>query len=102
LASVTVMPLTPTSWSASFTSSSLNGLMIASIFFTREFPRQPVAILVPCHLRCSKRAKAELRGFSVLKVTSLRDLQALSGALPEKRADRRACERKGVSLPSKT
>src|SRR6516225_12242465 len=31
--SVTVMPLMPTSWRASFTSSSLNGLMIASIFF---------------------------------------------------------------------
>jgi hypothetical protein len=28
------MPETPTSCSASFTSSSLNGLMIASIFFT--------------------------------------------------------------------
>src|SRR5262245_49270429 len=27
------MPLMPTSWRASFTSSSLNGLMIASIFF---------------------------------------------------------------------
>jgi hypothetical protein len=27
------MPCTPTAWSASFTSSSLNGLMTASIFF---------------------------------------------------------------------
>src|SRR3546814_11132629 len=32
------MPLTPTSCSASFTSSSLNGLIIASIFFTLVFP----------------------------------------------------------------
>src|SRR3546814_11930960 len=32
------MPLTPTSCSASFTSSSLNGLIIASIFFTRLIP----------------------------------------------------------------
>src|SRR3546814_6307157 len=33
LPSVTVMPWMPTSCSPSFTSSSLNGLMIASIFF---------------------------------------------------------------------
>jgi hypothetical protein len=33
LASVTVMPCSPTSCSASFTSSSLKGLMTASIFF---------------------------------------------------------------------
>src|SRR5215212_10561021 len=32
------MPCSPTSWSASFTSSSLNGLMIASIFFTERLP----------------------------------------------------------------
>ena len=31
--SVTVMPMTPISVSASFTSSSLNGLMMASTFF---------------------------------------------------------------------
>src|SRR5437763_15111839 len=32
------MPVTPTSCSAFFTSSSLNGLMIASIFFIGQFP----------------------------------------------------------------
>src|SRR5215510_5804540 len=34
--SVTVMPITPISVSASFTSSSLNGLMIASTFFISD------------------------------------------------------------------
>src|SRR2546425_856218 len=34
--SVTVMPTTPSSVSASFTSSSLNGLMMASIFFISD------------------------------------------------------------------
>src|ERR1700678_3202657 len=32
------MPCNPTSWSASFTSSSLNVLMMASIFFTERLP----------------------------------------------------------------
>src|SRR3954470_1775595 len=32
------MPCNPTSCSASFTSSSLNGLMMASIFFTERLP----------------------------------------------------------------
>src|SRR3977135_1487106 len=32
------MPCIPASWSASFTSSSLNGLMMASIFFTQRLP----------------------------------------------------------------
>src|SRR5690606_23778323 len=41
LASVTVMPDTPTSCSASFTSSSLNGLMMASIFFTGPLQAKP-------------------------------------------------------------
>src|SRR5207249_7863400 len=40
LTSVTVSPRTPTSASASFTSSSLKGLMIASIFFMRSGSRQ--------------------------------------------------------------
>src|SRR5262245_6019179 len=36
--SVTVMPRMPCSWSASFTSSSLNGLITASIFFMQYLP----------------------------------------------------------------
>ena len=41
-ASTTVMPCRPTSCSASFTSSSLNGLMMASIFFMRvQRPGRP-------------------------------------------------------------
>src|SRR3989441_5582341 len=39
--SVTVMPMMPAPVSASFTSSSLNGLMIASIFFISRSPRAP-------------------------------------------------------------
>jgi hypothetical protein len=38
LTSVTVSPVTPTSDNASRTSSSLNGLMMASIFFISCFP----------------------------------------------------------------
>src|SRR2546425_6974 len=40
--SVTVMPMTPASVSASFTSSSLNGLMIASIFFIADLSPAPL------------------------------------------------------------
>src|SRR3546814_16816752 len=46
------MPLTPTSCSASFTSSSLNGLIIASIFFTR---------LIPFGLSVTARGRSRIR-----------------------------------------
>merc|ERR1711893_45231 len=45
------MPDTPISCSASFTSSSLKGLMIASIFFTCWCPPESSSIRVARHLR---------------------------------------------------
>src|SRR6056297_853380 len=38
---MTLRPCTPISWSASFTSSSLNGLMTASIFLIAALPELP-------------------------------------------------------------
>src|SRR4051794_14345080 len=55
------MPLTPISCSASFTSSSLNGLMIASTFFTSATP----ASAAPQHSagrRSRKREAASRNG----------------------------------------
>src|SRR5437868_2076839 len=48
------MPDTPTSWSASLTSSSLNGLMIASIFFTGEVLTRLADLLMPNRRRIGK------------------------------------------------
>src|SRR5690242_20690602 len=55
-----VRPVSPTLSSASFTSSSLNGLMIASIFFTSVTLCPPKATEVPRHGRCAARVFAPL------------------------------------------
>src|SRR5690606_4856103 len=80
--SVTVMPDTPTSCSASFTSSSLNGLMIASIFFigppTCSLPALPIVRALPTgrflfknhanapHAEIEDRARARKGGFATI------------------------------------
>src|SRR5579871_5139986 len=57
------MPLMPTSWRASFTSSSLKGLMIASIFFMTSRPGVVLpgfkASCVPKHLCSLSRQRSE-------------------------------------------
>jgi hypothetical protein len=66
-----VMPCSPTSWSASFTSSSLKGLMMASIFFIAFFlpPNPPLCCGVP-HYRLAEpvpsRTECNSRYFTML------------------------------------
>src|SRR6266496_5874994 len=58
LTSATVRPVTPISESATFTSSSLNGLMMASTFFTFHLV---VGTGAPRARRADRRARAEAR-----------------------------------------
>src|SRR5208337_2400782 len=101
------MPCSPTSCSASFTSSSLNGLMTASIFFMRATTSRspPVWRKCACRMPSSQRPLRRYRRCSSAKAALRRELtHPLIGKLraPSKKRIRMALARFAFLCATKT